>query len=368
MARYFVYGYYGFGNFGDNLLLEVLLENVRRRDADATFVVRARAPIPALEGDPSVSFFLAESILEEQHTGRLSRFWRYRRALTQMARQCDVMIIGGGTLFIDKGKLNWSLLFLHQAARAARRSGRKVVVTGVAIDILAHPISLWLTRRIFALADFSAVRDVLSLAYFAGSEPKPRLSSDFVWLKELSRLSGADRPRRVVGLNFIDYFRTSTHSAESHEAFRLAITELIERHRSTIDFALIALQRGIGQRDDWFLEEFQALLPQAPVLYIEDDRSLDAALGGIDAVVTTRFHLALLTARQNIATCIIDHELKLTSLAQDLHLPSMTMAEFLSPQPLDPIDRLDDWNGARTALAAERMAARAELNFAWMPE
>jgi polysaccharide pyruvyl transferase WcaK-like protein len=366
MARYFVYGYYGFSNFGDDLLLEVLMENIRRRDSAATFVVRARAPIPALIDDPSVSFFLAESILEEQRKSRLSRFWRYRRAITEVARRCDVMVIGGGTLFIDKGKLNWSLLFLHQAARAARHAGRKVVIAGVAIDILANPFSLWLTRRIFALADFSTVRDVLSLAYFPDWKAKPRLTSDFAWLKTLPRRADAERPRRMIGLNFIDYFRTSTQSVENHEAFRRAITLLIERHRSNADFALIALQRGLGQRDDWFMEEFRALVPHAPIIYIEDDASLAAALDRVDAVVTTRFHLALLAARQGITTCIIDHELKLTSLAQELHLPSLTMAEFLMSESSDPIERLDDWNGPRTALAATRMAGRSELNFAWM--
>lgn len=367
MARYFLYGYYGFGNFGDDLLLEVLMENIRRRDRAATFVIRARAPVAPLLGDPSVSFFRADSILEEQSKGRLSRFWHYRRAITSAARQCDVMVIGGGTLFIDKGELNWSLLFLHQAARAARRAGRQVVITGVAIDILANPFSLWLTRRIFALANFSAVRDVLSLAYFPDWKTKPALTSDFAWLKALPQRVETNRPRRMIGLNFIDYFRTSTQSPECHDALRREIVRLIERHRSTADFALIALQRGTGQRDDWFLDEFRSLLPDAPMLYIEDETSLVAALDGIDAVVTTRFHLALLAARQGIATCIVDHELKLTSLAQDLHLPSITMAEFLMSQSRDPIERLGDWNGPRTALAAERMAGRAELNFAWIP-
>jgi len=367
MARYFIYGYYGFGNFGDDLLLEVLMENIRRRDPAATFLIRARAHIAAAKDDPTVSLFQAEAILEEQGSSRLSRFWRYRRAITGAALQCDVMVIGGGTLFIDKGEPNWSLLFLHQAARAARCAGRKVVITGVAIDILANPLSLWLTRRIFALADFSAVRDVLSLAYFPDWNTKPRLSSDFAWLKTLPQRLSVERPRRTIGLNFIDYFRTSTRSAESHEAFRREIVQLIERHRHDADFVLIALQRGIGQRDDWFAEDFRALVPDAPMIYIEDEASLVSALDRIDAVVTTRFHLALLATRQGIATCIIDHELKLTSLAQDLHLPSITMTEFLMPHALDPIERLDEWNGPRTALAADRMARRSEINFAWMP-
>lgn len=367
MARYFLYGYYGFGNFGDDLLLDVLMDNIRQRDPSASFVIRARGHIPALEEGPSVTLFQAEAILEQQGMNRLVRFWRYRRAITAIARQCDVMVIGGGTLFIDKGRPNWSLLFLHEAMRAAKRAGRKVVVTGVAIDILANPFSLWLTRRIFALADFTAVRDVLSLAYFPDWAEKPRLTSDFAWLKALPVPSRKHRRRRRIGLNFIDYFRSSTQSAEGHSAFRREIRRLIERHRADADFALIALQRGIGQRDDWFLEEFRELLQDAPMLYVEDESSLLLVLDAVDAVVTTRFHLALLAARQGIPTCIIDHELKLTSLAQDLSLPSVTMTEFVMEGGADPVDRLSDWNGDRTALGVDRMTRRAEINFTWMP-
>ena len=367
MARYFVYGYYGFRNFGDDLLLEAVVSNIRRHDPDAEFVIRAREPVNAWRGDGQIRFLLAESILENRQGNRLLRFLRYRHALVHEARRCDVMVVGGGTLFIDKGAINWSLLFLHEAVRAARRRGRKIVVMGVAIDILAHPLSLWLTRRIFAYADFAALRDALSLAYFQSCASSPRLTADLAWLKNvLPERESRRGERRAVGLNFIDYYRTTVNSEDGHRAYRASLQRLIERHRNEWDFHLIALQPGVGQRDDWFADEFLALVPDGKILCVEDDASLAAVLRQLDALVTTRFHMALLAAKSGLPTCIVDHELKLTSLAQDIQLPAIPLMEFVLGEMADPIERLATWDDVATRRAVMRMENRAEDNFAWI--
>lgn len=368
MASYFIYGYYGFGNFGDDLLLDVMIAQIRQRDREASFLIRARQRVKTLENDPAISFLLCESILENGEKSRLSKFVEYRSTLMEAARKCDVFIVGGGTLFIDKGQLNWSLLFVHEAIRAAKNAGRRVVVTGVAIDILAHPVSLWLTRRIFQKADFAAVRDALSLAYFPDWKSPPQLSADLAWLKPLPLIPPSIRDRKVVGLNFIDYFRSSTRSSTGHVRLIQALRGIVNRHRGQFDFHLIALQKGIGQRDDWFAEEFSSLVPEGRVIYIDGEGSLLSALESVDAIITTRFHLALLAARAGVATCVIDHELKLTSLVQELSLPSISLSEFIAPDAPDPIDRLAGWRPEQTLRAVERVSKRARVNFGWMPE
>lgn len=364
--RYFLYGYYGFGNFGDDLLLDVLISGIRSHDNDALFAVRAREKVPAFAGDPDVRFVLAESILEDRRHSKVRRFLSYRSALVAEVRESDVMVIGGGTLFIDKGRPNWSLVLLFEAVKAARSAGKKIVVTGVAIDILAHPLSVFLTQRIFAMADFSAVRDSLSLAYFQSARNVPVLSADLAWLKPLHAPVSQLRRRRAIALNLIDYFRSTVESLEAHRTYREKVWEMIERHRGEVDFHVIALQKGIGQRDDWFADELVACFPEAKVFYVDGMDGLAIALANVDAIITTRFHLALLAARAGVPVCIIDHELKLTSLAHDLSLPAQSLAEFLEATKPDPVDRLCRWSHDETARAASRMAARASVNFDWL--
>lgn len=366
MANYFIYGYYGFGNYGDDLLLEALLKRIRAVDAGARFVIRTHAPISWLASDPTVRFWLGESLLGDQRRSRVARFFAYRAALQAEVRRADVLVIGGGTLFIDKGRMNWSLFFLHEAASAAKRAGRRVVIVGVAIDILAHPASVWLTRRLFRLADFAALRDALSLAYFQDWQKPPRLAADLAWLLPMPALPSLEDPRRpLIGLNFIDYFRTSTQSTAGHQAYCMALLRLLERHGHNCDFRLIVMQCGIGQRDDWFAETFRAHYPAGEVCQVTNYDTLVSALTGLSGVVTTRFHLALQAARAGVATCIVDHELKLTALAQELSLPSVSLAEFVA-DAADPIERLQTWDAARTAHRAASLSKRAEENFLWM--
>lgn len=365
--KYFVYGYYGFGNYGDDLLLAVLLARIRVADPGASFVIRARSPVSALAEDPQVRFLLAEGILEDHSHKRISRFYRYLKALCTEARDCDFFVIGGGTLFIDKGKLNWSLLFLYAAVRSAKRNHRQVVISGVAIDIMANPLSLWFTREIFKLANFAAVRDTLSLAYFQDREVPPCLAADLVWLKPHPVVSRTPRSRQVVGLNFIDYYRTSSPSVEGHEALRKRLGNLIKQYREEIDFHLIALQKDVGQRDDWFLEEFRRIVPGGRISYIYDESTLSETLECVDAVITTRFHLALLAAQSGTPACIIDHELKLTSLAQDLMLPTIPLVDFVQGETaLDPIQRLKSFDSEATMKVVAKIAKRAERNFDWL--
>jgi polysaccharide pyruvyl transferase WcaK-like protein len=367
MASYFLYGYYGFGNFGDDLLLQTLITGIRARDPEARFVVRARAPVEAFAADAGVRFLLIEDILEDRRRGRIAKFLTYRAALLAEVRRCDVSLVGGGTLFIDKGRFNWTLVFMHELLRAARAAGRRTVIIGVAIDILAHPLSVWLVRRIFALAGFAAVRDALSLAYFQSGGQTPRLASDLAWLWHRPALQAAPRLRRAVGLNFIDYFRTSTKNEMAHQAYRDALLRMLERHGAEYDFHLVVLQRGIGQRDDWFDEAFRAHVPQGQVFHVDGAAALGLALSHLDAIVTTRFHLALLAARENIPTCVIDHELKLTSLAQDLGLPTVPMYEFIGADVAqDPIERLQAWDAGRTQRAVRRQEQLAQVNLEWL--
>lgn len=365
--KYFLYGYYGFGNFGDDLLFGTIVSRIREYDTEAEFIVRARKPISQFTHDQKIRFLLIEDILEQRKHSRTRRFLHYRNALIEAVINCDVMIIGGGTLFIDKGKLNWSLLFLYEAMRAAKRAKRRIIVTGVAIDILSHPLSLWLTRKIFSLAEFSAVRDALSLAYFQDWASPPKLSADLVWLRNWPLLKQTNRSKRTIGLNFIDYYQSTTQSDLMHEKYRIRLKNLIRHYynQKDCDFHLIALQKGVGQRDDWFAEEFRSLIPNGQIVYIENERSLVDAMNGVDAIITTRFHLALLAAQHSIPTCIVDHELKLTSLTQELGLPSISLVEFVLSGN-DPIERLDLWNADITCAAIDRLTNRAEVNFAWM--
>jgi polysaccharide pyruvyl transferase WcaK-like protein len=365
--RYLVYGYYGHGNFGDDLLLEGVVEGTRRRDANASFEIHSRDPVRAYAADPDIRFTGLARRLE----GVRARPWRMLGYLVAFARaigKSDVLVIGGGTLFIDKGRVNLSLVLLLLAVWYARARRRKVVIIGVAVDELTNSVTRWVTGRIFGAAQFIAVRDDVSLVY-ASHVPNHRVtrSADLVFGFDVAPLpTPVPRPRPVIGLCVIDYFGTVEVSPERREALTATVSALIERYNDRYDFALIVLQRGIGQKDDWLEPELRRKWPSLRVHDMGDLSAAARMFAEVDAVITTRYHLGVLALLWGKRVIVIDHELKMRSLAEDFGLPMLSLVDFAA----EGIPHLDSLLGGadpeRIAEALARERHRVAGNFAWM--
>jgi len=281
---------------------------------------------------------------------------------------CDVLVIGGGTLFIDKGRPSVSLALLYLTALYARVIGRRVVIIGVAMDILTHPISLWLTRRILRLASFVAVRDSLSLPYVAHLDPaRVRCTADLAFLLDPVPAARARSARPVVGLCLIAYYRPVEPSDRNHAAYCSAILRLIKRNSHRFDFVAVMFQCEIGQRDDWILPLLAEHFPMIDTLHVVDNNTAQRLASKVDVFVTTRFHLGILGVLWEKPVIVLDHELKLTALASEFGFPTLPLSTFLAGD-IDLAPMLAGFDPARTAAACKTARERAVDNFAWLEQ
>jgi polysaccharide pyruvyl transferase WcaK-like protein len=362
--RYLLYGYYGYGNFGDDLLLRAVVEGISRRDPKASFDVHGLMPVSGCADSvrfPGIARYLQ---------GIRRRPWNiffYLIALARLLEKVDVFVIGGGTLFIDKGRFNSSLALLYVATLYARLRHRRVVIIGVSADRLTHPISLWLTRRILGSAEFVTMRDEPSLSYANLVVPERLyLSSDLVFSLDLGIPSARQASRApVIGLCFIDYYRTVEFSESRHAAYRQAITDLIERYCDIWNIAVITFQRGIGQRDDWLVEALAERFSNIPVFHVATLEDAQRMAASVDIFVTTRFHLGILGAIWGKSVVVIDHELKMATLASDFSFPSVGLGDFIDRSiDLEALLKLCDPVKTREKCDIERQ--RGEINFSWL--
>lgn len=367
--RYFLYGYYGQGNFGDDLLLYALIQGIRQRDSAAEFTVRSRAFVPWLSGLENVSFTELDQLLESKGN-RIAKGIRYLFGLLRQANDADVFVIGGGSLFIDKGRCNASLLYLWCVTQFMRLRGRQIVITGVGVDILTNPISLWLTRQILSAAHFVAVRDSFSLAYVAHLDhQKVRFAADLVLAGAFQFPVDHDRKppgRNVIGVCFIDYFRTLEDSPPKHRMYVERIVECLRRYQDRYQFCCLAFQEGVGQRDDWMYRELQDEFPTLSYRRIASLADVDFLRGEIDFVITTRFHLGLLASILGKPVAVISHELKLAALGLQLSLPMISMEEFLQGENSDFVQALHRFDAHEVALRLDWQQKRAQANFDWL--
>lgn len=365
--RYFVYGYYGFGNIGDDLLLHSLIAGIRRSDSTARFWVRSYNSVPGFEADDHVVFLKTDQVLMSGGC-KITRFIGYLFGLIRHLNRVDCLVIGGGGLFLDKGRLNVSLCVLFTLMLWAKLRKLRVVLVGVGVDIMVHPLSLLVTRWVFALADFIAVRDAFTLSYVPPrSKGKTTLAADLI----LSSMTPAralkrqrDRPRLVF--SFIDYYRTSDFVPSSHEAYREMILRFLEANRSTYDLFGIALQSGLGQRDDWLKNLVASKYPEIGWMKTSACQNPDVLSDNADIIVSTRYHLALLGVMAGLPVVVIDHELKMTSLATEFQLPCLPLAEFISGEFIDLEEARRSFDGDFIRCRLERLRVRAQHNFSWL--
>ena len=367
--RYFLYGYYGHGNFGDDLLLHALISGIERRDPGAEFSVKSRGQVPGFEQLRHVHFSETDRVFECD-SGRLVKAVRHLVALLRQVNNADVFVIGGGSLFIDKGRGNFSLLFLWCAARFAKLRHRRIIITGVGFDILSNSFSLWLSRGIVASADFVAIRDAVSLSYLDYLPvPNVRYAADLILADSTIAPGGrevAGRKRKVVGICMIDYFRTVDVSAAKHDAYLARVAALVRQNQERFDFCCLAFQEGVGQRDDWMYPELKREFPGVSYKHLSSQAELEFLRDEIDLVITTRFHLGLLGAMLGKPVAVISHELKLAALALELALPTVFVEEFIEGQGDELLDRLERFDCKKLAGKLDRMRVRAERNFDWV--
>ncbi|MHB8106505.1 MAG: polysaccharide pyruvyl transferase family protein [Candidatus Cryosericum sp.] len=107
MTRLLVLGYYGFGNFGDELILSAIQDELANIECEAAFVVNA----PSQYADP----VCPRHNLVDRHSPT---------AMRAALRECDYVMLGGGGLIQDVTSWRSSLYYLGIPMLAALRNKR----------------------------------------------------------------------------------------------------------------------------------------------------------------------------------------------------------------------------------------------------
>ncbi len=138
-------GYYGFGNAGDEAILQAIHQNIGALGADIKITVLSNDPADttSLYGYDAVNRFRIFAVL---------------RAL----KHCDVLVSGGGSLLQDHTSTR-SLLYYLMIIRAAGIFGKKVMIYANGIGPVTKPGNRRRVARVISRADVITLRDEASL-------------------------------------------------------------------------------------------------------------------------------------------------------------------------------------------------------------
>jgi len=282
-----LYGYYGFGNWGDELsLLATLrvLEDVGR-ELSLPFAYRV------IVGDPS---------LVPPLPGEVTLVERRRPAwmLSTLLKSRGV-VVGGGSLLQDATSFR-SLLYYTTFLSLAQRVGKPVVFFGCGLGPFQRKLSVKLVRKLLRRVRLFLARDEVTLAFLEEHHLCPAsLGADPVFLLEQEK-AGASSPRLGIFLR-----------REALGRKEVLCEGLRKLQREGWDLEFVAFHRG---EDREVAESFAEHL-HAPVYVFSGVSEVLSYFSELSGVVSMRFHPLVLATQSGIPWWAFDLDPKIVAFS-----------------------------------------------------
>lgn len=334
-ARVLLSGYYGFGNFGDEAILRVFVDQWRaRRPGDTIAALSADAPLTSSTyGIRAISRMNLQAVGEE-------------------IRASDLIVSGGGGLLQNATSLR-SLLYYTGIIREATRAGRKTAIFEQGIGPLDF-IGKQIVKRTCGDVDLAIVRDESSAALLRPLLPRVpvEVAADAVFL-------ASDR---------VEAASLAILEREGVAAVKGDLVAVVVRKSPFLDRIASELAAGIDRLSTKY-DAHVVFVPfqrpddaEAAIEVIRRCKTAPTLLGGgydvaamtalftrCAAVIAMRLHALILAARVATPFMAIPYDPKVAGLAQTL------------AYPLPPLDRNAPTTVLFDRLWAEREALRAHL-------
>jgi len=337
-ARFFLYGFYGHGNLGDDLLLRAVVEGIRRLRPGAGFIVRNQGPVTALDSlGPEIELTGIDRLMADRSHGKLSRVLATLRAYGRYFRRCDWLVFGGGTVFHQRPTAA-PLLLLLLVCLLARLSGLRIAALGVGVADLRSGTARLLLRCIVFLTDLFAVRDVAALneCRKAGAGGRVRLAGDLVYgLAPALRVAPTGNPSRSTPVLALSLYPPALPEDQAGDQLLAILSQavaiLLERGWQVI---LLTFQAGSstgGVGDEAVIARLSAGLAPTQRTQVTR-RSLTAGgaeiaefFAGIDLHCGMRFHGHVLASLSGLPFVGLSHDNKIDEICRVFAMPCLAL-------------------------------------------
>lgn len=298
-------GYYGMQNIGDELMLAALIQKYR-----PAYRIIAASYNP-------VSTRKIHNVESVAH-----RHEHFNLAL----QQCQIVIIGGGTLFHDQGmKDNTNVEYYCSIIDTARREGKKIHLEGVGVDKIHLRENRELIKKSIPYCEKIEVRDSQSrdnLVECGIEESSIVVGRDLVFDLKISEFKlgdGKGKIKKRVGINLCPPLKDNPSKLMVPVEEKLL--PFLEENRDKYEFVFIPGSPEDLKYIDYFRVkiglELNVFQPDA-VNFIGGYLKI---ISSCDYLIASRYHMILLGRILNVPTTAISYSEKtdrLTALQQSL--------------------------------------------------
>ncbi len=270
-------GYYGFKNFGDELILSILTQHLKNLDADITV------------------FSVSPEFTKQTYGVKTARTFNPLDVIKTIAAT-DVLISGGGSLFQDATSLK-SVIYYAFVLGLAQLFGKKTIIFAQGVGPLYHPLSRFLVKHLFRRCDVVSVRDEKSLSLLQNWGIKAELVEDPAYSLTIPQTTKQQvtgvQLRQFEGVN--QQFLTNLANAIQGETKVFSLQKTLDVEVCH-DFA----QKSGGE-------------------VVENN--LITELSSVETLISMRFHALIVALKAGVKCVAINYDPKVKTLAEKYSLP-----------------------------------------------
>lgn len=290
-------GYYGADNFGDESILEVLIQRLKKDEADITVLSTNPEKTAKTHGVNSVHSFKLGKVMN---------------ALSK----CDILVSGGGSLLQDATSLK-SLFYYLWVIFMAQFYKKQVLIFAQGIGPINNKVGEFFTKKLLKNCRWISVRDDKSLFLLRGWGLKPELVCDPLYDLEVT----GSTPSNRVGIQ-LRSFKSLTEKLLITLANRVAI-EFADKEIEIYSFQ-DSLDLDVCQHFEQLLLSVNPNL-KTTVISGKTPKEIIKLIASLEYMIAMRFHAILIALKYGIKTLAINYDYKIEAICNDAKIPALSM-------------------------------------------
>lgn len=293
--KYFIYGYYGSGNFGDELMLEGLINKLGKNNE---FIVCSNKYNIEYK---NVEYYFLHKLLSNQNKTKINRFVNLLIDLFKITKEVDELYIGGGTLFNNNPSSMFVMLIISVLAKVFRK---KLNIISVGSEKLSK-LNKFLLSMIIYFADSIELRDSFSLSYIKKGSFIEDLAISILKKQNFTK----EQNKTIIVPALFSY--------DNFEDKKKDYVVFIKKHNLTNIILLSSLNKGANS--DLQLCEEIAKKVNCKVIKLINSNTLKE-LNFTGTMITERYHGAILGCFLGCEIILLGTSSKINTLGKELEI------------------------------------------------
>ena len=292
-------GYYGFNNFGDETILKILVENLKKFDCKPEITVFSSNP-----AETSVQF-------------DVNSVYSFNiKSVFKQIKMSDCLISGGGSLLQDKTSKK-SLIYYLLLLFIAQFFRKKTIIFAQGIGPINNGFLKYITMMILKHADFITVRDKNSYNLLKKYNINAQICSDPVWNIDIQKIQNTGK----IGVQLRDFSAIT-------ENFIKELAFCINKYYFNKEICLLSLQ---NKSDLEVLNKLKSqLLNQnsnikTTVIENTSNEKIINDINQMEAIIAMRYHACLVAIKAGVKLLPVNYDIKVETLAKDFNLEYLEM-------------------------------------------